>query len=499
MHRLLSIAITMLLCACGGGDSGSNPGPAPTAPSNLSYPAIPSLIIGTAITAVTPTVTGTVTSYSVAPSLPAGLSLNATTGAISGTPTVVAPATAYVVSAANSVGSTSFTLSITVNAAAEFRLEPANGTTIGIGQQIDIFAAFKARSTDPYPQYLDAALVTYGSSQASVAVANSSGQVRGVSAGTATITAAYQNYTAQIVVTVAGNYVERSLSVAGQGTRNYSIYVPAGTAGQRPMLLAIHGGGGTARINASTTLLSKLGADRGAFIVYTEGTGIIQTYNAGNCCGSAQTQNVDDVAFIAAVIDDVRANYPIDAARVYSTGFSNGGMLSHRLACALADRIAGIAAVGGASGQFDLAGTRYYNCAPTRPIRILQLHATNDRNYPFNGGVGEGLSNTNFNSVDATIANWLTHNNVTNQAAIENVSATTTCYRYATAVNPNLPSAPVTLCKTDPPDLYDATTGIVHGGGHSWPGGNRSPSAGGDAPRTDFDANAYLWGYLTAP
>ncbi len=496
---LVVALIVGLLSACGGGGGGDGGGgatPASGAPSALSYPVIPALTVGVPMTSVSPAVTGSVASFGVSPALPAGLSLNATSGAIGGTPSVASAAATYIVQASNSEGSTSAAVSITVNAAGAFRLEPVSGTTIGVSQQLDVFAAFKALQSDPFPQYLDPAQIALTSSQPSVATVDASGVVRGVAVGMTTISARYQSYTAQIAVTVAGSYVERTVAVPGQESRRYAMYVPPGSA-TRPLLVAMHGGGGNARIQASSTLLSRLGAQQGVLIAYLEGSGVIQTFNAGNCCGAAQTQNVDDVAFVSAVLTDVSSAFAVDANKIFATGFSNGGMMSHRLACALANRMSGIAAVGGASGQFDRDGNVYYACTPARPIRVLHLHATNDRNYPYAGGVGEGLSNTNFYSVEATIADWRTRNNVTAQATIEAVTPTTTCYRYETVANASLPSAAVALCKTDPVDVYDPATGIVHGGGHSWPGGNRSPSPMSDAPVTDFDANNYLWGFLT--
>ncbi|MCU1261803.1 MAG: putative Ig [Bryobacterales bacterium] len=104
-----------LLSACGGGSS--NPPPPPpgtTAPSGLSYQTPQAFTIGQAITALSPTVTGTVSSYSVSPTLPAGLTLSAS-GVISGTPTAAAAQAKYTVTASNSAGSTTVDLTITVN------------------------------------------------------------------------------------------------------------------------------------------------------------------------------------------------------------------------------------------------------------------------------------------------------------------------------------------------------------------------------------------------
>jgi polyhydroxybutyrate depolymerase len=249
-------------------------------------------------------------------------------------------------------------------------------------------------------------------------------------------------------------------------------------------------------IQASTSQLNELADQHQIYLLYLQGTGVIPTFNAGNCCGFARTQAIDDVSYVTAVLQDAAAEFPIDAARIYATGFSNGGMMSHRLGCALADRLAGIAPVGGGSAQFDQDLNQYYSCNPARRIPVLHIHATNDRNYPYEGGYGAGLSDTNFYSIDATIADWIARNNVSAVPTIEAVTATTTCFRYATPVNASVSSAPVVLCRSDPPDNYDAVNDIVFGGGHSWPGGVRSPAANSDVPIADFDANAYMWEFF---
>src|ERR1700691_6180726 len=81
----LLVLLAVMVAACGGG---GNRGPAPIPPpSGLTYGSVPAFTINKAITPLTPTVVGAVTSYSVTPALPAGLSLDTTTGMISGTPT----------------------------------------------------------------------------------------------------------------------------------------------------------------------------------------------------------------------------------------------------------------------------------------------------------------------------------------------------------------------------------------------------------------------------
>ena len=496
--RRLCIAFSILvICAACGGASGGSESGTTAAPAALSYPSPQTYVVGTPVGLLQPTVTGAVSSYSVSPALPAGLSLNVANGQISGTPSSVTAAANYLITAQNNGGTTTFNLSIVVTAADVFALEPPGATTIGAGQSINLFATLQG-SSDVHPVYVDPAQIAWSSSQPGLASININGIATGINAGTSTITAHYRTYSNQLTIHVAGTFVQRPLSVPGQGNRSYVLYTPpfASNIDSHPALLSLHGGGGSAMIQAATSRLAELAYQHGLYVVFLNGTGAIQTFNAGSCCGSAQTQNIDDVAYVSAVLDDIQTDNRIDAARIYATGFSNGGMMSHRLACSLANRIAGIAAVAGGSPEFDQSGNRYYTCNAARPIPVLHIHATNDRNYPFEGGVGEGLSATAFYAIDATIADWRGRNNVSAVATVANVTATTTCYRYDTIVDASRPSAPVTLCKSNPQDVYDPVNKVVFGGGHSWPGGSRSPAANSDVPLVDFNAGQYLWKFF---
>jgi DNA-binding beta-propeller fold protein YncE len=124
------IAVSLLLCGCGGGSSPSLVSIQP--PSALSYTTGTAVYTkGTPIAANNPTSAGgAVTAYSVSPALPAGLRLSTCTGVITGTPTAVTAAASYTVTASNSAGSTTATLTITVNVAAPAGLAYTTGTAV---------------------------------------------------------------------------------------------------------------------------------------------------------------------------------------------------------------------------------------------------------------------------------------------------------------------------------------------------------------------------------
>lgn len=369
--------------------------------------------------------------------------------------------------------------------------EPA-ATTMGVGQRIDAWAVL--RDAGPFPQYLQAEAQWTSAQPNVVTVVN--GKLQAIAPGTSTISVRYQNLTAQVAVTVAGTMTERNFAVAGQGTRSYSVYMPAAGVSPRPLLIAMHGGGGNAAVAAATTQLNTLAQARGMIVVYPNGTGAIQTFNAGACCGTAQAQGIDDVAFIRALLDDISTREQVDQAKLFATGFSNGGMMAHRLACGLSDRIAGIVAVGGGSAEYDFIGTRYFTCTPSRPVPVMHIHASNDRNYPIAGGRGAGLSDTNFYPIANGINDWLQRNNLTSEFTERQAAPSTVCRHYSTPRAADRLSAPVAYCISSPPDVFDATNEIVYGGGHAWPGGVRSPSGKADTPLQDFSASAELARFL---
>jgi polyhydroxybutyrate depolymerase len=179
----------------------------------------------------------------------------------------------------------------------------------------------------------------------------------------------------------------QSLSYQGL-QRGYVVRLPpAAAAGTRwPVVLVLHGGGGDAASAEKTTGFTAKAQREGFIVVYPEGSGRLAkhllTWNAGHCCGQAMQQRVDDVGFIRALLDRLAADYPVDPQRVYVTGLSNGGMMAHRLAIELPDRLAAIAPV-----VATLFGDER---APRSGVSALMINGALDEAVPAAGGMPGG-------------------------------------------------------------------------------------------------------------
>jgi polyhydroxybutyrate depolymerase len=261
-------------------------------------------------------------------------------------------------------------------------------------------------------------------------------------------------------------------------TREYLVHVPKSYRGApTPMLVALHGGGGDADFQADDSkykLISKSEA-AGFIAVFPNGysrfeSGALATWNAGTCCGAAQKNNIDDVGFIREVIHRVERQASIDPKRIFATGMSNGAMMSWRLACD-APEIRAIAPVEGTDNTTS--------CRPSHPVGVIEFHAADDPNVPFNGGVGTGPSHTGFVSVPATQAKWVQLNRA--EPAAKRVLTVPGAHCDLHAAKPG--GARIELCVTDT-------------GGHSWPGGGTQQ--GRKQPSMAISANDLMWNFFSS-
>jgi polyhydroxybutyrate depolymerase len=222
--------------------------------------------------------------------------------------------------------------------------------------------------------------------------------------------------------------------------------------GARPLVVALHGRLGDGKAMAHLTGLDAVADEDGFVVVFPDG--YEKSWNDGRGRSPASEAGVDDVGFISALVDHAVASFRADARRVYVTGMSNGGMMTHRIGCELAAKIAGIAPVAGALPERGAP-----SCAPARPLSVVMFHGTDDSFVPYGGGEMQRGAGGRVLSAEASLAKW---------AALEGCAAGST-----TVELDRDPSDGTSVERTQSvcPAGRQVALYTIRGGGHTWPGG----------------------------
>ena len=185
----------------------------------------------------------------------------------------------------------------------------------------------------------------------------------------------------------AGPMVAGAAGAGGSPTaaRPYGLKVPTGYDGQHaiPLVVLLHGYTSNGATQAAYFGLTAE-ADKGGFLLaYPDGTRDMlgnRFWNATDACCDFFHTGVDDVAYLDAVIDEIAAKYPVDPARVFVVGHSNGAFMAHRYACDRASRVAAIVTLAGMQWK-DQA-----HCGAASPVSVLHVHGRNDGTINYEGG-----------------------------------------------------------------------------------------------------------------
>ena len=191
--------------------------------------------------------------------------------------------------------------------------------------------------------------------------------------------------------------------------RPYNFHVPTGYDKSKPtpLVILLHGYSASGAVQEAYFKLTPVSDAHTFLYAYPDGTidsSGNRFWNATDACCNFFGSPVDDVAYLNAIIDDVERKYNVDTKRVYLVGHSNGGFMSHRMACDASPRIAALVALAGDNWK-DMS-----KCNPTSPVAALQVHGTLDTTVQYGGGDGVVVGAPPYPSAHDSIATWAVRN-----------------------------------------------------------------------------------------
>lgn len=163
--------------------------------------------------------------------------------------------------------------------------------------------------------------------------------------------------------------------------RTYDVRRPLSSASAPlvPLVVDLHGFTSDGNQQRGISGWTTIAAANGFLVAWPDG--LDNSWNAGTCCGTSAANNVDDVGFIRAMVAAIVAQANVDPGRIYVTGLSNGGAMSHRLACEAADLFAAAAPM-----AFPVPYVDFPNeCQPARSIPVLLFMGLTDILVPYSG------------------------------------------------------------------------------------------------------------------
>ena len=280
---------------------------------------------------------------------------------------------------------------------------------------------------------------------------------------------------------------ELDISVAGQN-RSYLLHVPENFNQEIPvsLIIVLHGAFSTAGHIEEQSGFSDLSDREGFLVAYPNGAfglfGFFQHWNAGHCCGKAQSDNIDDVGFLVDVIKDIQQQFNVDSSRIYMVGFSNGGMLTYRFAAEKTNLIAAAAPMAASlGGRASSSDTMWITPKPESKLPLIIFHAEDDVNVPYSGGVSPKKGGEReYLSVEKCIDFWINNNGCKQNPIEEKIYQNEVSHKtWADTLDGNNI------------ELY-----LLKEWGHKWPGGTFTKKLEKSNPLSQFDAAELIWNFF---
>ena len=256
----------------------------------------------------------------------------------------------------------------------------------------------------------------------------------------------------------------------GGEERTFSLAVPPDAAPNEPLplVVALHGAGGSSEQMEVSAGFGELGREQGFVVLTPQARGDTRIWDV--------QPSGPDVQYLEDLLDEVEGKLCIDTDRVNLTGFSMGGVMSLTLACRDPERIAAVAPVAGVV-QID-------GCDPSTTVPLLAMHGTADDAMRFDGtfapNVGFLVGTAAGPSREALVDSWAEQNGCAPDAATTKIEPDVEHLTYACPVGGSV-------------EMY-----IVDDGGHTWPGSESTPYGRAVAGKTTqaIDGTRVIWDFF---
>jgi len=265
--------------------------------------------------------------------------------------------------------------------------------------------------------------------------------------------------------------------VVGELKRTFSLYIPRTLADKPALVLAFHGSDGDAT-QPRIFGFERVADSQGFILAYPNG--FEGHWNDCRKAGSysANAQNVDDVEFMRRLVAYLADRYGVDTARVFATGWSNGGQFAYRLALESPDLVAAVAPF-----SANLPAGTNLDCSPSKqPVSIMIVNGTEDLISPWEGGSsphGEVLS------AEATFAYWADVAGLRGEPSIA-VFPDVVADDESTVEQRTLSSGHI-----------EVSLVVVRGGGHTLPGASMKGGGRLGVVNRDVDGAEMIWKFFS--
>ncbi len=162
-------------------------------------------------------------------------------------------------------------------------------------------------------------------------------------------------------------------------TREYFLYLPDNLPANAPLVIVLHGHGGTAMKGGQR--LCQIADEHGFAVCYPQGI----HDSTGKPCWNVgypfqADMKVNDVKFLCELVAHLQKKHGLSKKNVFCTGMSNGGEMCYLLAYLKPDVFAAVAPIAGLTLKW-----MYDELTPTQPIPLMEVHGTKDKTSEWNG------------------------------------------------------------------------------------------------------------------